>query len=295
VSEREVGSISIPSLEQDLQNLGVAPGDTIMARANLGAVGSRDRKALLQAMLNAVGADGTIISLAFTATARPWNVNKFPVFDRTTPSYAGALANTMLRFPGSFRSGHPQCSYVAIGRKAEQFMGEHGPDSGAYEPVRKLFARKGKMLLVGCVESSPGFTTTHLAEVDSGLSRRVIAPWLHKRRYIAPDGATRMFTRKDMGLCSTSFRKFYELYEREGLLRRGYVGQAYSIVGDAEACYRLDRAVLESNPHFNLCGSLDCMRCNLRRWDRIHMWPVFGIRRLLGLHKRAQHADAMPM
>lgn len=277
--------ISQASLESDFVRLGLGVGDAVMIRAGLAAVGRIDRQSFIQALLNVVGEEGTIISLAFTTSTFFWKVSKFPPFKVDSPSYAGALPNAMLRDRRSQRSMHPECSYVAIGRHAQYLTLDHGPDSGAYEPVRKLIGLKGKMMLVGCVGSSPGFTTTHLAEVDLGMSKRVIAPWLYKSRYTRSDGTIANFLRTDPGLCSHSFWKFYAHYVRNGVLLAGHVGSAYSVVADAERCYEIDRSILEKDPGFNVCESLDCKNCNLLRWDRIYMWPVFGFRRALRLHK----------
>jgi aminoglycoside N3'-acetyltransferase len=182
---------------------------------------------------------------------------------------------------------HPQCSYVAIGKHAQYLTSDHGPGSGAYEPVRKIIGMKGKMLLVGCVHSSPGFTTAHLAEVDLGLSNRVIAPWLVMSRYVNSDGSIGKFKRKDPGLCSKSYWKFYAHYVRNEVLSAGFVGRAYSICAPAEQCYKIEKSILEKDPKFNICDSLDCVTCNLWRWDRIYMWPVVAFRRISGLHKVA--------
>jgi aminoglycoside N3'-acetyltransferase len=280
--------VSIASLESDFVRLGLGVGDAVMIRAELAAVGRIDRQSFIQALLNVVGEEGTIISLAFTPGTFFWKVSKFPPFKVDSPSYAGALPNAMLRDRRSHRSMHPQCSYVAIGKHAQYLTLDHGPDSGAYEPVRKLIGLKGKMMLVGCVGSSPGFTTTHLAEIDLGIYKRVIAPWLVKCRYIRPDGTIAEFLRTDPGLCSHSFWKFYAYYVRNGVLLAGHVGSAYSVVADAERCYQIDRSILEKDPGFNICESLDCTTCNLLRWDRIYMWPVFGFRRALRLHKSSK-------
>jgi aminoglycoside N3'-acetyltransferase len=283
--------ITIASLQADLMKLGLGRGDAVMIRADLGAVGRVDRKSFVQALLNVVGEDGTIITLAFTTSAYAWKLSSVPPFTAQTPSYAGALPNSMLRHAESYRSMHPQCSYVAIGKHARYLTSDHGPESGAYEPVRKIIGLKGKMILVGCVQSSPGFTTVHLAEVDLGLTNRVIAPWLVRSRYVDSDGSIKVFKRRDMGLCSKSFWKFYAHYVRSEVLSAGFVGRAYSICADAEQCYTIEKSILEKNPKFNICDSPDCVNCNLLRWDRIYRWPSFVFRRVAGLHKAAKRRD----
>ncbi len=275
-------SITIKRLVNDLRALGIQTGDTVMLRATLSAIGKLRREAFIEALLEAVGHQGTIMSLAFTSGVFPWQVQHAEPFARRTLSYAGALPNALLQHPLALRSTHPQTSFVAIGPNAALLTEAHGPDDGAYEPVRRLIALSGKMALIGCVNLSPGFTTTHLAEVDLNLQRRMLPPWwFSQSRYIDDSGKVRVFKRRDGGFCSNSYAKFYANYVRNGVLRTGSVGNAYSILAPASACYEIEKETLFNNPKFNVCDSPDCFMCNVQRIDRIHHAPYFFLRRLI--------------
>nr|WP_315398571.1 AAC(3) family N-acetyltransferase [uncultured Duganella sp.] len=274
-------NITSASIRHDLSVLGIVPGDVVLVRAALSAVGRVGDGDFLGALLELVGEEGTVASLAFTAGGLAWRAATIAPFTPTSKSYAGALPNAMIAHPQARRSLHPQCSFVAIGRHARELTDGHGPDAGAYEPVRKLMALGGKMLLAGCVASSPGFTTTHLAEVDLGLHRRRIGKRLFVSRYVDEQGRVRVFHRKDPGLCSNSFWKFYAAYVNAGILTAGRVGNAYAICAPAAECYRIERAILADNPRFTICDANDCLTCNLLRWDRVHRWPAYLLRRAL--------------
>lgn len=273
--------ITRESIRSDLTNLGVAEGDVILVRAGLKAVGRITRGDFLDALLDVVGTSGTVVSLAFTRGGFAWQASKILPYTLDSASYAGALPNLMVAHPRSHRSLHPQCSFVAIGNHAQQLTDGHGPNSGAYEPTRKLMALKAKMMNVGCVGSNPGFVTAHLAEVDLGLHRRRIAPWLTISRYVDEHGELRTFRRTDPGLCSSSFWKFYAAYVKSGNLTAGRIGNAYSICAPAAECYAIDREILANNSRFTICDSKDCVTCNVLRWDRIYRWPAFLLRRVL--------------
>lgn len=279
-------NITKKNIENDLQRLGVSVGDTILVRADLSNVGKISRKNFLEALLNVVGTDGTIVSLAFTNSAFIWDADKLNPFKASTPSYAGVLPNAMLEHHNALRSMHPQCSYVAIGKYAEAITFGHGPKSGAYEPIRKVLELKGKMLLIGCVSSSPGFTTTHLAEVDLGLHRRIVMPWLSVSKYFDENGKVKLFKRYDSGSCSKSYWKFYAHYVKHEALNAGMVGNAYSVIADSNKCYEIERDILTNNPKFNICGSADCITCNALRWDRLHHFPKLMLRRLFRKDKK---------
>lgn len=274
-------SITIQRLVDDLRALGIQPGDTVMLRATLLAVGKLRRGAFVEALLEVVGQQGTVMSLAFTSGVPPWQLRHAEPFTRQTPSYAGALPNALLAHPQALRSAHPQTSFVAIGLHAELLTEAHGPHDGAYEPVRRLVALGGKMALIGCVSSSPGFTTAHLAEVDLNLQWRMLPPWwFSQSRYVDEDGKVQVFKRRDGGFCSNSYWKFYADYVRHGVLQSGLVGHAYSILAPANACYEIEKEILSNNPLFNVCDSPDCFMCNVQRIDRLHHAPYFLLRRL---------------
>lgn len=270
--------INKEDLKIDFESLGVEVGDIVLVRASLGAVGRLEFGAdtFIDALLDAVGSDGTIVSLAFTTGSFFIRPKKEDAFTLSKKSYAGALPNAMILRSDSKRSLHPMCSYVAIGKYAEDITKDHNATSPAYEPMRKIVELNGKCALVGCVGSSPGFTTTHLAETDLGYLKTLpVFPWLKSTYYVDQDGDLKIFRRKDPGLCSNSFYKFYAIYVKEEILRTGRIGKAYSIMAPAKDAYRIDLKTLYLDKKFNICEQSDCRICNVERWDRIHRVPLY--------------------
>lgn len=273
---------SIEKLKNDLENLGITKGDTVLVRADLGVIGkieTKKREDYINFILEVVGEEGTIVGLSFTSGFFI-KKNKNDFFDGKNKSYTGAFANTMLSHPKAIRSTHPTNSYVAIGKNAQYILENHDENSGAYEPIRKIVELSGKMILIGCVESSPGFTTTHLAEVDLGLHKRIIFPTLN-RVYYKKNDEIKLFKRKDLGSCSSTFYRFYGHYVKNELLQQGYIGNAYSILIDAKKAFDLDLKILESNPKITLCENPSCMLCRARRWDNLIDMPMFVVRNII--------------
>jgi len=282
-------SLSRNDIASDLRSLGVRRGDVLLVRGALGQVGriQGGGQAIVGALLDAVGVEGTIVSLAFTDTAFIRKPDPAKPFTVDSPTYAGALPKAMLAHPAMQRSRHPNCSMVAIGRQADVILAGHDAQSGAYEPVRKLVELAGKGLLVGCVDSSPGFTTAHLAEADLGLYRRVMFPWLNSVYYLDETGGTKLFKRRDHGLCSQGFSRFYEHYVTRGILSAGMVGAAYSIMVPLREAFAIERELLGADPRFAVCDNPGCAMCNARRWDRVHHAPAWFFRRLLNRFGRS--------
>jgi len=271
-------------LISDFSNIGISHGDTILVRASLGAVGRMEKKAetFINALLKTIGTDGTLISLAFTSGSFFRKPKKDDAFHLGKRSYAGALPNAMLNRDDSFRSKHPMCSFVAIGKNAEEIISGHNESSSSYEPVRKVLDLDGKCILVGCVGSSPGFTTTHLAEYDLGHSTKLpVFPWLYSTYYIDDSGKHKIFRRDDLGLCSNSFNKFYSIYVQNEIIKANYIGNAYSVLVPAQKAYELENIELSKNKKFNVCKSKLCFMCNGGRWDRAYLLPLFVCRRLM--------------
>ncbi|SDZ29329.1 AAC(3) family N-acetyltransferase [Pseudomonas sp. NFIX28] len=269
--------ISEKELFEEFSRMGVCSGDTILLRASLGAVGriTGGADVFIDALLNAVGPEGTIVSLAFTDGVFIRKPKVEDAFDLQKKSYAGALPNAMIKRADAFRSRHPMCSYVAIGKLAEHITNGHDEKSPAYEPIRKIIDAHGKCMLVGCVGSSPGFTTTHLAEADLGLLSLAVFPRLVSTYYKDASNEVKLFRRPDSGLCSNSFYKFYSLYVKNQILTTGFIGNAYSIIAPAKECYEIDYAALKQDRKMNICGSSDCYTCNVGRWDRIYRAPGY--------------------
>jgi len=268
---------------EDLKKSHIRDGDLILIRADLGSVGpmAGGANTFINALLDIVGSNGTIVSLAYTDSYFFKTPDIKNTFTKITNSFAGSLPNKMLKYNNSYRSEHPTNSIVAIGRLAKEITNNHNVNSGAYEPIRKIINKDGKCLLVGCVDSSPGFTTTHLVECDLGLSKRMIFSKLNSVYYLDKEGNRKLFRRKDLGLCSKSFYKFYAHYVKREKLKMSYIGNAYSIIIDAKEAYKIDYSLLSKNSKFNICGAKDCKICNIRRWDRLHYIPMYFIRFLL--------------
>jgi len=268
----------------DFKSLGITCGDIMFIRADLGAVIGAGRvpnfaNTFIDALSSVVGEEGTIIALSSTKCSL-WPNKKTP-FKVDTLTYAGALPQKMLKLPGSKRSRHPTCSFVAIGKSAEFLTTDHGPDSPAYEPLRKIIELGGKMVLVGCVYSNPGFTTAHLAEFDLGMTKKLIFPSIFSCYYENADGEVKLFRRRDPGLCSNSYSKFYSYYTTAGILRSGLVGNAYSILVPAKEAYSIEKQILRNDSKFNICSNPACFVCNAWRWDRIYRMPIFIITRVI--------------
>lgn len=276
------------ALIKDIGKLGIEKGDIVLARVSLkktGIPGARAGETLIDALLAAVGGEGTIIGLTFTRNFFLPRIDKNYVYNVGTPSTAGGFANAMLQHPQAVRSMHPTNSYVAIGRDADAILDHHDESSTCFSPIQKVVDMHGKMILIGCVCDSPGFTTVHLAQEKLGLSSQSILRGLIGV-YYEKDSQVKLFKKRDFGGCSNGFYKLYNHYVRNEKLASGTVGNAYSIGIKAQDAYKIDYDVIKNDNKYPLCDNPRCFSCRGTWWyNKSDMLP-FYIRNVAGIIKK---------
>lgn len=263
----------------DLQNLGLRSGDIVLVRCAAKAINvatGSPARALFDGICTTIGPTGTLVAPSFTSDFYFWQKKRaaqFP-FHPTTKSETGALPQMVLDHPASIRSKHPTNSFVAIGPKADAILQGHDERSTSFFPIKNLVDLGGKLLLVGCVNSSPGFSTVHRVQEDLGLADKTLMSRMRICAVQEADGI-RWFERKDVAGCSAGFGKFYSHYESEGILRTGLVGGAYSIFADAAAAYSVEREIMEKDPTAAFCDDTYCTSCGLRTYAPARMRKFF--------------------
>ena len=179
-----------------VRNLGLAPGDTVMLHASVGAIGwiAGGPREVLAGILDVLGPEGTLMMCVgwdgspyditvISPQVPPAMLELWPAYDPTTsravPSWS-VLAEHLRTWPGAKRSEHPDSSFAAVGRHADEFTQAHPLNygMGAGSPLEKLCQRNGKVLLLGAPLSS--ITLLHHAEHLANVPDKKIV------RYKAP-------------------------------------------------------------------------------------------------------------
>jgi aminoglycoside 3-N-acetyltransferase len=162
------------SLQRDLHQLGIRPGDLLMVHGSLRAVGPilGGVNVLIQALFDAIGPHGTLA--AYVDFEPFWEEEdcidrhpEVPVFDKRTAPAArdhGILHEALRTWPGALRSDHPDAGVLAIGPLAEEITATHpfqygyGPGS----PFEKIHQLDGHVAMIGAPLDT--ITMLHYAE-----------------------------------------------------------------------------------------------------------------------------------
>lgn len=158
------------SLREDLRRLGVSPGDLLMVHSSVRSVGPvvGGVNVIVHSLLDAVGPEGTLVAyLDFEPFYDPDADEEVPVFDPRIAQASrlnGILPETLRKWPGAFRSGHPDAGVAAVGARAAWITGEHPFRFGYGEgsPLERVVEGHGKVLMLGAPLDT--ITLLHYAE-----------------------------------------------------------------------------------------------------------------------------------
>lgn len=180
-------------------------------------------------------------------------------------THSGALGRLVASFPDAWVSSHPSHAFTGRGSRVEEVLRRHTAETPCFSPVRELAENFDfSMLLVGCLDDSPGFSSVHVAQNMLGLSQRHLIRYL-LRWDAEVDGAIRSRVAPEAPGCSTSFDKFYPHYQRDGNLLRGeWDGVPWIFVPSALRALQVELSILREEPRFVKCGKWLCPTCSFR-------------------------------
>ncbi|MFN2488840.1 MAG: aminoglycoside N(3)-acetyltransferase [Actinomycetota bacterium] len=241
--ERTSSPATVSSLTRDLHRLGVADGMSLLVHSSLSSLGyvAGGAHAVVLALEEAVGPSGTVVMPAFTAElsdpaawkhppvpASWWDLirSDTPAFDADlTPTRGmGAIPECFRKQKGVVRSRHPQDSFVAWGRHADDIAGDHSLEFGLGEgsPLARIYELDGHVLLLGVGHSNN--TSLHLAEYRASFSGKRLA---RNGAPVSIDGVRRWVEFDDVDINEEDFTRIGADLEIEaGSVRRGRIGLA---------------------------------------------------------------------
>jgi aminoglycoside 3-N-acetyltransferase len=248
-------SITRSELASAFRGLGLRPGTGVMVHSSLGSLGHVEGGAdtVVDALLDSVGSDGTVVVPTFTRYDEPYDVD-------SSPSTTGAITEAFRRRERAVRSPHPTKSVAAIGPNAADLVSEHGPSNslGPESPLHRLLDGGGSGLLLGVDHTAN--SAIHVAE------RLAAVPYRDQmaETTVLVDGS-RESVEVNRVHCSRGFEVVRPLAEHAGIVSRGLIGDAEARLLDGERLLSLVVELLEADPGALLCSVADCERCAYAR------------------------------
>ena len=188
VVERSDSPVTGGVLATELSSLGLREDDVLLFHGSLSSLGwvVGGATTVINALMGAVGPEGTVVMPSFTTgNTEPsgwrypsvpeswWDIirREMPPFDPViTPVRGlGVIPEVFRKYPGVRRSNHPQLSFSARGKMAQEIIKHQPLDApfGEEGPLGKLYRHSAKILLLG-VDHSVN-TSLHLSEELASL------------------------------------------------------------------------------------------------------------------------------
>ncbi|MFP9059037.1 aminoglycoside N(3)-acetyltransferase [Natrialbaceae archaeon A-chndr2] len=236
--------VTVSSLVDDFQDLGLARGDTILVHASLQELGwvCVDAQVVVDALMQTITPAGTIVMPTHSAQySDPANWSNPPVPEswietvreerppyrpETTPTRGmGAIAECFRTYPDVQRSAHPVYSFAAWGQDADSIVTDHAFDDGLGEdsPLSRVYELDGSVLLLG-VNYEPN-TSLHLAESRADID----LPSFETSAPVLENGERVVKEYLDLEYDDSDFATIGEAFEAAHEVRRGTVGASTTI------------------------------------------------------------------
>jgi aminoglycoside 3-N-acetyltransferase len=252
-------------LIDDLKSFEIPAGSILHLKVSLRSIGPIEGGAntLIESLLEVVGPSGTLVADAFIP-CYPVPLSKVHqqiISNPLSPSYAGAMANAMIKYPGMVRSKHPIQKYLAIGARAHELMDAHTPQSGAYDVFADLIEKDAINITIG--DKVNMGATAHVPVINMGYKKKLTSHGIH---YRDEEGTIRLFMVNWYGGCTRGFPKFNAHYLSKGIVKKGKLGHAPTFLTHMRETAQVEAEILKHDPAFFFCDDPTCKDCRLR-WE----------------------------
>lgn len=122
------------------------PGDDVLVHAALSPLGQfePDIDVIIEALLDAVGPDGTVIMMTDTRS-----FSKTGQFSADQPSETGLLTEKFRLMPGVKRSVVPMVSFCAMGPRTDEYTQAYHSHLDDTATITRLLENDGKIMMLG--------------------------------------------------------------------------------------------------------------------------------------------------
>lgn len=258
--------ITSDSLKSNLKDLGIESGDVLFITIDILKVGffSKNKETTLRIWISIleelVGENGAIVFASYTPVFFRFN-KKNIVFNKDSVTTSGSLPNAIIKHENSIRSTHPTNSVVAIGESVRSLIEKHTPQSMSYSVMGDLIQTPNcKFVMIGTIDKNNAPQAMHFAQEELGYTKLNIYKNLLQTFYIE-NGRKKLFTKSDIGGCSSGGYKLFSYLLVEDSISFGRVGNASSAIMPAHKSYNVIKEVLKKDKRVIKCDNNNCLNC----------------------------------
>ncbi|MBK7181792.1 MAG: AAC(3) family N-acetyltransferase [Bacteroidetes bacterium] len=240
--EKNNTGITKQKLIEDFKKIGLKSGDSVLVHSSLSKIGFVEGgpSTIVDALFDVIGKEGTLLFPTFPAKGRnKTHLEEHPIFDiKNTPSQMGSITEYFRKLDGVYRSFHPTDSVCAKGPLAEYYTNSHFGQLTPYNehsPFRKLCAKRGKILMLGTTLNG-ACTNLHTLEDAVDFKYPVYDATIFEVKMIDEKGKEQSMKTKVHNPDYSAKRNcdaLKPLFEKEGVLQNGNVGEAKTMLIDA--------------------------------------------------------------
>ncbi|MGM9848057.1 MAG: AAC(3) family N-acetyltransferase [Muribaculaceae bacterium] len=259
--------LNIETIQNDLKAIGVTEGDTLLLRISYRAVGKIDGgvASLIEALLKAVGSDGTIVAMAFPM---PTGSVLFKPFYRFNPIKGGSIAvgtgavpSVMAKHKNVFFSSNLLFPYVAIGKNAKIICENHTEKSKPYDLIENIANKfNAKILRIG---GNVLNGTTHIAFSEALKQKGAYQKRYGIGNYYLINGKSVWKQINVSMFCYKQYSSFSSQYLVDCELGRGKVGNGNAVLNRLRDILVIEKKLITPNPKILLCDNPYCWKCRL--------------------------------
>lgn len=241
-------AITKEKIIEDLISIGIKKGDLLMVHSSMSKIGYLPDGAatFVDACFEVIGNEGTLVMPAFAHnTFSKIYLDTNPIFDiANDPSKAGAITEELRKRKNSLRSFHPTDAVTANGPLAYYLVKDHFGQLtpyNTYSPYYRLAEKHAKILNVG-VPLSTSCTNMHTMEDAVDFKFPIYLDKIYEVKMKDQNGKICYMKTKVHDPVYSLKRRANELvplFEREGILKKGYIGEAPTTYIDANGLFEV--------------------------------------------------------
>ena len=256
--------ISKKEIYNSLINLGLRKGMFVNLKCSYASLGNLEGglTELIEIILDIIKEDGLLVTDSFVnCYLKNSKKIKDNIITNNSVSYAGLIANEILKHKDCYRSKHPIQKFALIGNDAEKLSLDHNESSYAFD-ILKIMSEfdNSYNLKIGSNSKVLGVGTTHVASGILNIEKYEQNLGVY---YINKKSKIFYYSRNWIGLCRKSLinlSKFYE--ENENIyLKKNTIGNTVCLLTKMKDTLREEINLFKKDQTYLECNDENCFEC----------------------------------